>query len=233
MTQTGRTLVSLLVVAALGGCAADDPNRRAKTGAAVGAVVGAIIGHQIDDDSGRFVGAAVGAVAGGLVGNYMDRQQQEFERALEEERRRNQIEIERLKDESLKIDISSEVSFDFDSAAIKPAFRPTLDKVAEILRRYDRTIVHVVGHTDSVGDADYNQRLSERRARAVVDYLVSRGVPRERLRAEGRGEREPRASNDTEAGRQLNRRVELFVKPIVEGQEQRAYESPGPARWNP
>ena len=101
--------------------------------------------------------------------------------------------------------------------------------------RYDRSIVHVVGHTDSVGSEAYNQRLSEQRAQSVVDYLVSTGVPRERLRAEGRGEMEPRDSNATEAGRQLNRRVELFVKPIVEGQEQRAYEPPPvtntPASW--
>lgn len=229
-----KTLLALSITALLAGCAADDPNKRAKTGAAVGAVLGAVLGHQLDDDSGRFVGAAVGAVAGGMVGNYMDKQQQEMEAALEEERRRNAIEIERLKDESLKIDIASEVSFDFDSAAIKPTFRPTLDKVADILKRYNRTVVHVVGHTDSVGTESYNQALSERRANSVMNYFISQGVDGSRLRAEGRGELEPRAANDTEAGRQLNRRVELIVKPIVEGQEQKAYEAPPtqPANWN-
>ncbi|HEY9198781.1 MAG TPA: OmpA family protein, partial [Gammaproteobacteria bacterium] len=94
----------------------------------------------------------------------------------------------------------------------------------------------VVGHTDSVGSDAYNQRLSEQRAQAVVDYLAGAGVPRERLRVEGRGETEPRDTNATEAGRQLNRRVELYVKPLVEGQEQRAYEPPpaapdAPASW--
>ncbi len=145
---------------------------------------------------------------------------------MAEEQRQKEIEMERLKDDTLKLTMSSEVSFDYDSAAIKPAFRDTLDKLADLLRKYDRTMVHVVGHTDSRGTDAYNQSLSERRARAVMDYLVSRGVPAERLRSEGRGEREPRDTNATEAGRQLNRRVEVYMKPIVEGQEQKAYESP-------
>lgn len=228
-----QKVLPLAVAAALAaGCAADDPNRRAKTGAAIGAIAGAVLGHQINDEKGAVIGGVAGAVAGGVVGNYMDKQQQEFESALAEEQRQHEIEIQRMEDESLKIDIASEVSFDFDSAELKPSFLPTLDKVANILQRYERTVVHVVGHTDSVGAEEYNQRLSERRARSVTEYFASRGVMRERLRAEGRGEREPRATNDTAAGRQLNRRVELYVKPIVEGQEREAYEAPaGPASW--
>ena len=235
MPLNAKRVLLIAVAVGLAGCAADDPHRRTKTGAAIGAVAGAVLGHQLDDDAGRFVGAAVGAVAGGAVGNYMDRQEQAFDAALAEEQRQNAIEIERLQDETLKIDIASEVSFDFGRAEVKSSFRPTLDKVSDVLKRYERSIVHVVGHTDSVGSDAYNQRLSEQRAQAVVDYLVSTGVIRERLRAEGRGESEPRESNATEAGRQLNRRVELFVKPIVEGQEQRAYEPPpvqnAPASW--
>jgi outer membrane protein OmpA-like peptidoglycan-associated protein len=210
----------------LGGCATDDPHQRAKIGAAVGAVAGAVVGHQLDDSSGRWVGAAVGALAGGAVGHYMDRQQQDFEAELAREREANQLEIERLRDETLKLTVDSEVSFDFNKADIKPAFRPSLDKLADVIVKYDRTVVHVVGHTDSIGSDAYNQDLSERRAARVGEYLRANGVPDYRLRTEGRGEREPRASNQTEAGRQLNRRVEIFVKPIVEGQEQRAYESP-------
>jgi outer membrane protein OmpA-like peptidoglycan-associated protein len=225
MNYTGKTLILLLVVM-LAGCAADDPNRRAKTGAAVGAVVGAVLGHQLDDDSGRYVGAVVGAVAGGAVGHYMDKQQQEFEQALEDERYAHDLEIERLEDESLKINVPSEVSFDFDRAEIKPAFGPTLDKVADILTRYDRSIVHVIGHTDSIGSDAYNQDLSERRARSVANHLAGRGVADSRLQTEGRGESEPRDSNATAAGRQLNRRVELIIKPIVAGQEQDAYQAP-------
>lgn len=231
-----KNAVLIAAALALAGCAADDPHQRAKTGAAVGAVAGAILGHQLDDDAGRFVGAAVGGLAGAAVGNYMDKQEQEFDRALAEEQRQNEIEVQRLKDDTLKIDISNEVSFDFARAELKPSFRPTLDKVAEVLKRYPKSVVHVVGHTDSVGSDAYNQRLSEQRAESVVAYLAGAGVQRERLRAEGRGETEPRDSNATEAGRQLNRRVELYVKPLVEGQEQRAYEPPAaapdaPASW--
>ena len=216
-----------LIALAVTGCAGpEDPNQRAKIGAAVGAVAGAVLGHQLDGDSGRFVGAAVGGLTGGLVGNYMDEQQQAFEQQLAAEQAASELEIERLRDDTLKLTVNNEVSFDFDSARIKPAFHDSLDKLGRLIADYRRTVVHVVGHTDSTGAEAYNQNLSLRRAQSVVDYLAARGVTRERLRAEGRGEREPRASNATEAGRQLNRRVEIFVKPIVEGQEQRAYESP-------
>lgn len=222
-----NVVVAGAVSAALVGCAADDPDRRAKTGAAIGAVAGAVLGHQVDGDSrGRVVGAAVGAVTGAVVGGYMDRQQREFDQALEEERRQNAIEIERMKDDTLKLNLSSEVSFDFDSARIKPAFEPTLDKLGNVINKYDRTIVHVVGHTDSTGADAYNLRLSRQRADAVAGYLLSRGVDGSRVRTEGRGESEPRESNATEAGRQLNRRVEIYLKPVVEGQEAEAYERP-------
>jgi outer membrane protein OmpA-like peptidoglycan-associated protein len=229
--QGGQTMKKLvlvtLVATALSGCAADDPNQKAKTGAAIGAAAGALIGYAVDDGTGGVVaGAAVGALAGAGVGHYMDKQQQEFEAALADEQARHELEIQQLENETLKIDISNEVSFDFDSASLKPAFTPTLNKVADVLQRYPKTVIHVVGHTDSVGSESYNQRLSERRAQSVVDYLASSGVAPGRLYAIGRGEMEPRATNDTEAGRQLNRRVEIFVKPIVEGQESEAYQAP-------
>lgn len=216
-----------MIATALSGCAAEDPNKRTKTGAAVGAAAGALLGYAVDDGTGGVVaGAAVGALAGAGVGRYMDNQQREFEQALADEQARNELKIQQLENETLKIDIASEVSFDFDSASLKPAFTPTLNKVADVLQRYPKTVIHVVGHTDSVGSESYNQQLSERRAQSVADYLASNGVERGRLYATGRGELEPRATNETEAGRQLNRRVELFVKPIVEGQESEAYQAP-------
>lgn len=218
--------VLIAVMLGLTACAADDPNRRAKTGAAVGAVAGAVLGKQVSGGpKGAITGAVVGAIAGGAVGNYMDRQQREMEAALAEEQARHDLEIQRMQDESLKIDVANEVSFDFDSAALKSAFLPTLDKVAGVLQRFDRSVVHVIGHTDSTGSEAYNQQLSERRARSVADYLATRGVDASRLRTEGRGESEPRESNATEAGRQLNRRVEILVKPVVEGDESNAYQS--------
>jgi len=224
--STGKVILPVVVAIALAGCAADDPNKRTKSGAAIGAVVGAVLGHQLDDDKGKFVGAAVGALAGGAVGRYMDNQQREFEAALEEEARLHQIEIQRMEDDLIKINLSNEVSFDFDSATLKPAFLTSLDKVAQVLNRYQSSIVHVIGHTDSTGSEEYNQRLSERRAQSVASYFQNQGVLGSRLRTEGRGESQPRDTNATEAGRQLNRRVELIIKPIVEGQESEAYQTP-------
>lgn len=209
--------VVVIVMLGLTACAADDPNRRAKTGAAVGAIAGAVIGKQVSGGpKGAVTGAIVGGIAGGATGNYMDKQQQEFEAALAQEQSQHNLEIQRMADESLKIDVSNEISFDFNSANVKPAFMPTLDKVANVLNRYPKTNVTVVGHTDSTGSDSYNQQLSERRARNVADYMVGRGVNSGRMFSIGQGETQPRASNDTEAGRQLNRRVEILVKPVTE-----------------
>ena len=204
----------------------NDPNRKAKTGALIGAAAGAVLGHQISHGSGAAVGAAVGALAGGATGHYMDNQQRDFEQALSDEQAANQLEIERMRDDSLRLTLDSEISFDFDSASIKGAFRDSLGRLSDVISKYDQTVVHVIGHTDSVGNDDYNQRLSERRAESVAQFLMNNGVTAGRLHTEGRGEREPRSTNDTEAGRQLNRRVEIFIKPVVEGQEQEAHESP-------
>ena len=106
----------------------------------------------------------------------------------------------------------NEVTFDLNSAGIKSSFSNSLDKVADVMQKYD-SVAQVVGHTDSSGAEDYNQALSERRANAVVGYLMESGVAGSRLTASGRGEYEPRESNATEAGRALNRRVEVFVTP--------------------
>ena len=111
-------VIALAYSLSITGCVTDDPHKRAKTGAAVGAVAGAVIGHQIDHSSGRYVGAMIGALAGGGVGHYMDKQQAEFEKELKAERDAHQLEIERLKDDTLKLTVDSEVSFDFDRYSI-------------------------------------------------------------------------------------------------------------------
>ena len=212
---------TLTAALALTACA-NDPYQRTKAGAAIGAVTGAVVGHQLDHDKGRYIGGAVGALAGGAIGNYLDRQQQAFDQALAEEQQRYGLEIQRLQDDTLKVAIPSEVSFDFDSASIKPAFYPTLDKVASLLQQYNQSVVTIIGHTDSVGSDAYNLDLSQRRAESVGQYLASRGVSYGRLRTEGHGEREPRASNATEAGRQQNRRVELLIQATGTGIAQQA-----------
>ena len=222
-----RSLPVLIAsVALLTGCATDDPNRRAKTGAIIGAVAGAVIGNQGDRDSERYLGAAVGALTGAAVGNYMDRQQRELEARLADEQRREALDITEVGNNALKIGIASDATFAFDSAEIEPQFRPTYRKIASVLSDYEKTIVHVIGHTDSVGSASYNIDLSERRARAVGVYLRDRGVSGDRLIYEGRGERESIASNETVEGRRQNRRVDIVIKPIVEGREEAAYEPP-------
>jgi len=218
-----KILLSAALALVLTGCVTspDDPNQKTKQGAAVGAtlgaIAGAVIGHQQDRSGGALKGALIGAAAGGVlgagVGNYMDKQQAAFNQELAAEKRANQIEVERLQNENLKITMNSEVSFDYNSAELQPAFRQTLDKVAGILQRYPRSTVKITGHTDSKGTAEYNQRLSEQRSKAVGWYLTDAGVDSRRIVTDGRGESQPRASNDSEAGRQLNRRVEMLIVP--------------------
>jgi len=214
------TIAAGLVLSA---CASNpnDPNihtkQNAAAGAALGALAGAVIGYQSDHSGGALRGALIGGAAGGALGAgtgiYMDKQQAEFNRQLADERRSNQIEIERLKNENLKITMNSEVSFAYNSSQLTPAFHNTLDKVADILNRYPRSSIRITGHTDNRGSAEYNQRLSEQRAESVKYYLVDRGVDARRIVTDGRGETQPRASNNTEAGRQLNRRVEMLIVP--------------------
>ena len=215
-------LISVLLIL-LTACVSNpkDPNRNTKqnaaTGAMIGAVLGGIVGYQKDHSGGALRGAVLGgaggAALGGATGVYMDKQQSEFDRQLAEEQQAHEVEVQRLENENLKITMSNEVSFDFNASNIKPSFEKTLNKVVEIVKRYKQTNMVIIGHTDSIGTYTYNQHLSENRAAAVGEYMISHGVPSSRIRTEGRGEREPRADNINEAGRQLNRRVELMIVP--------------------
>lgn len=189
---------------------ADDPNRRTKTGAAVGAATGAVVGGVVGNQSGNprtgaAVGAAVGAGVGAAVGRRMDNQQRELEQI-------GGLEVNRTAEDELAVVLRNDVLFDVDSSALRSASRETLREVASVFNRYGDTVVIVEGHADSTGDADYNQRLSERRAESVRGYLIDQGVAGSRISARGRGESAPRASNDTAEGRQMNRRVEIRVR---------------------
>jgi outer membrane protein OmpA-like peptidoglycan-associated protein len=202
----------------LAGCTthADGTQSVNKTavGAGIGAVAGGVLGNRLDKDKrgrGTIISAVAGAAAGAGLGYMMDRQEAELREQLASERAQHAVEIERVSDDLLKLTLANEVSFEVNSATVKPAFRPSLAKVAEVLQRYD-TQVTVVGHTDSTGADSYNQQLSERRARAVRDQLVRDGVASPRLSAIGRGEYEPRADNATPAGRAQNRRVEILLQ---------------------
>lgn len=223
---SSRIAIISAVAMGLSACAADDPNRRAKTGAAIGALVGAVAGHQVDGDKGRYVGAVVGAIAGGAAGNYMDKQAAEMERKLAAEAAREELRITRMAGDALRVGVASDATFAFGKDNIRSEALATYAKIAAVLKDYDKTVVHIVGHTDSVGTDSYNQGLSERRASAVASYLMQQGLPADRIRQEGRGEREPIASNDADSGRSKNRRVDIVIKPVIEGQEQQAWAPP-------
>ena len=208
-----KQIAILMLLASLAACQTAPTKEKAaqhdKT--IIGAVTGAVAGALIDHDK-RGRGALIGAVAGAGVGYYMDSQERDFMAALDEETRRGELEVERVREDLLKMTLASEASFDFNKSHIKPAFQPSLDKLATVMNKYNRSEITIIGHTDSIGSNAYNQRLSEERARSVKDYLLSRGVAASRITIVGRGESEPRDTNSTEAGRQLNRRVEILVK---------------------
>ena len=215
MNALFKTTLCGALVMALAACA-DNPYQRTMAGAGLGGATGAGIGYAINKGKGAAIGGAIGALAGGAIGNYMDRQQQALEQSLAQERSRGSLNIVRQPDNSIRLDMPSEVLFDFDSAAIKPSFAPSLGKVANVLQQYPDTNIRIVGYTDSVGSDQYNLGLSQRRAQSVAGYLGSQGVAPQRLTTEGMGKQNPRASNATEAGRQQNRRVEMFIQPIAQ-----------------
>ncbi len=191
----------------------NDPNRT-RTGALIGAGIGAVAGLLTGDDAVErrqraLVGAGVGALAGGGIGAYQDRQ----EAALRRELAGSGVDVVRQGD-NITLNMPGNITFAFDSSNLQPQFYPTLNNVADTLNEYNQTVIEVAGHTDSVGDMAYNQRLSVERAQSVANYLGSRGVMQQRMIVTGAGETRPIASNDTEAGRAQNRRVEITIVPV-------------------
>ena len=185
-------------------------------GVGVGAVVGAVAYHQ-NRSRGALIGAVGGGLAGAAVGSYMDSQKRDLEKNLQQEIQSGEARVEKMPNDVVRITMTSHTAFDTDSVNIKPAFHSTLDKLADVVVRYGKTSLTVVGHTDNVGSNQYNQKLSERRAVSVAQYFESRHVSPLRLATLGKGEGEPVASNNTESGRSANRRVEIYVEPIVGG----------------
>lgn len=191
-----------------------DDHARAKKGALIGAAIGAAAGLLSGDSAvsrrqQAMVGAGIGALAGGAIGNYQDRQEAQLRR----ETAGTGIDVSRDGD-VIKLNLPDGVTFDFNRTDIKPQFYPSLNAIAGTLREYNQTIVEVSGHTDNIGSDAVNQRISEQRANAVASYLMAQGVQRERFEIVGMGKRFPIASNDTEQGRALNRRVEIRLLPL-------------------
>lgn len=180
-------------------------------GAGIGAIGGLVAGIITGGDRKRvLIGTGIGALAGGLVGNYMDRQDAQLRAQL----RGTGVSVTRVGD-NIVLNMPGNVTFASNSSDISSNFYAVLDSVALVLNEYEQTYVDIVGHTDSTGGAELNQRLSERRADSVAQYLKSREVVAARIIARGVGPSSPVASNDTPEGRALNRRVEIVLTPVT------------------
>ncbi len=188
---------------------------RGGKGALAGGLGGALLGGLIGGNTGALIGAGVGSIAGGGIGSYMDKQ----ERALRQATEGTEIEVERQGDE-IKLTFPDTITFDFNSAIVKPEMRGELQQVAQVLNQYPSSVIGVFGHTDNVGSAAANQQISEQRAQSVVGALESFGVSRARMQPRGFGFTQPVASNDTPEGRAQNRRVEIRIVPVSQEQMQ-------------
>ncbi|MFT3812878.1 MAG: OmpA family protein [Acidovorax sp.] len=211
MKRTTQSLAAAATAAlVLSGCAnMDDTQRRTATGAGVGAVAGAAIGAVTGGHAGTgaVIGAGVGALGTYIWSQRMERQKHEMEQATQG----TGVGVSQTADNQLRLNIPSDISFDTNRADIKSNFAPILDRFAEGLRNNPNAEVRIVGHTDSTGSDAINNPLSLERAESTRNYLTARGVSGARIQVEGRGSREPIASNDTAQGRAQNRRVEIYM----------------------
>lgn len=227
MPYLGRktTLVAVLMgAAALVACTTTDPytgmpvRNNTGTGVLAGAAGGALLGYLTNTNKGEqgrknaLIGAGIGALAGGAIGNYMDSQEAELRAQLQG----TGISVTRAGDRII-LNMPSNITFATDQDAISPAFFPTLNSVAVVLRKFNRTLIDVNGHTDSTGSLAHNQDLSQRRAYSVANYLGDQGIDQRRVSAMGFGPSQPIASNASAAGRAQNRRVEITIAPITQG----------------
>ena len=187
------------------GCGASNTVKGGVIGGVGGGVVGGVIGNQFGNTAlGAIIGAAVGGTAGVLIGNHMDKQAEEMEKDIEGAK------IERV-GEGIKITFDSGILFGYDSSTLQPQAKTNINKLAAILKKYPDSNILVTGHTDSDGAEEYNQTLSEQRAKAVSDYSMYQGISSSRLSVIGLGENEPVSSNETVEGKRLNRRVEIAI----------------------
>lgn len=195
--------------------------RGAIIGAAGGAAVGAVIGKQVGSTArGAIIGAAVGGAAGAIIGRRMDQQAEELAATIPG------ATVQRV-GEGIVVTFDSGLLFPFNSTDLLPAGQDNLRNLAISLQQNPETEVLIVGHTDAVGSDSYNQNLSEQRASSAASILAANGIPRDRIRTSGRGELEPIADNESEAGRQQNRRVEVAIFASEEYREQLLRNNPG------
>lgn len=201
-------LISMLLAVTLifSGCNTwSNTTKGAVIGTGGGAAVGAVIGKTLGNTAaGAIGGAVVGGTVGAIIGQNMDRKAKELNEEIDG------VTVQRV-EEGIAVSFDSGILFDFDSSSLRPEGYKNLRKLVGIINRDDDTILMIVGHTDSRGDEDYNLRLSERRAQSANRYMVSQGLSASRIQIVGRGEYEPIADNDTEDGRQKNRRIEVAI----------------------
>ncbi len=220
MNRAKHTLIAATAgILALSACTptdvqTDNPRQRTTEGAAIGAAAGAVAGILTGDDAkerrrGAVIGAVIGGAAGGLVGNNLDKQAAELNSNLS-----SNIDVVNTGSE-LVVTMPQDILFDIDSSALRSDLRADLRVLAQSLSDYPDTTVDIIGHTDNTGEASYNQALSARRAESVSRVLTNQGVSTGRLRAYGRGEDAPIASNLTDDGRAQNRRVEIIIRPTT------------------
>ncbi|NHZ61649.1 OmpA family protein [Massilia genomosp. 1] len=208
-----KSLLGITVLALMAtGCADMSATQRGTaTGAGVGAGIGAIIGATSGHGGRAGKGALIGGAAGALIGNIWSNRMEQQKQAMEQATRGTGIQVTQTQDNRLKLEVPADVSFDTGRSAIKANFRPVLERFATTLQDNPSTTVTIIGHTDSTGSDSVNQPLSVDRAAQTRDYLAARGVSPNRIMIDGRGEREPVASNDDPSGRARNRRVEIYV----------------------
>jgi outer membrane protein OmpA-like peptidoglycan-associated protein len=198
-------LSTALLFTMVAGCAWSNKAKGGVIGAGAGGVAGAVIGKQLGNTAlGAIIGAAVGGTAGVLIGNEMDKRAEEMRQDMQGAK------IERV-GEGIKITFDSGLLFDVNKSDLRPQAKTNLESLAKTLNKYSDTNVLVEGDTDNSGSEEYNQKLSERRAQAVANYLTGLGVPGSRISTVGLGELNPVAANDTDFGRQQNRRVEVAI----------------------
>jgi len=216
-----KIIAASIGVLALAACTTTDPytgeSRLSNTaggallGTGGGAIAGALVGAAVGGDPrvGALIGAGVGGLTGAAIGSYMDQQEAELRAQLQG----TGVSVTRVGNQII-LNMPSNITFATDSATVQPQFMQTLVSVGLVLKKFDKTIVDVYGHTDSTGSAEYNLGLSQRRAVSVATVLANQGIDQRRFYIEGLGSTQPIASNADEAGRAQNRRVEIKLSPI-------------------
>jgi outer membrane protein OmpA-like peptidoglycan-associated protein len=201
----GIIIIIIVLSVLIYGCGTSNAVKGGVIGGVSGGVVGGVIGDQYDNTVlGAIIGAAIGGTAGVLIGNYMDKQADEMDRDIEGAK------TERI-GEGIKITFDSGILFTVNSSTLESTAKTSIAKLGVILNKYPDTNILVTGHTDSDGTEQYNQSLSEGRAKSVSNYIMSRGINSQRLSVIGLGEGEPAVSNETTEGKRLNRRVEIAI----------------------